>query len=539
MSGVRVRFEPGGLVAEVAPGTTLHAAAAEAGVRLAAPCGGMGRCGSCRVRASGAVHPPDRSELEALGAAARAGARLACRARVDGPDEVVVEVPEQAGSIRTQMASVGPEPAVELPALRGVVTIPGVAALGAAVDLGTTTIAVRLHDLSDGRVLGEIADLNPQAAWGHDVLSRVSRALEGDARALRDVVTHAIEDLVLELTNAPRAASGTLREVVVVGNPAMIRLFAGEDVSMLGDGASPGVDRPTRVTSAWAADLHRLGDVRVVVGPEVSAFIGADTVAALLATALDTRDDDTLLIDLGTNGEVVLASAGKLYAASAAAGPAFEAYGLSSGMRAEPGAIEAVWLDDDILGVRTIGDESPRGLCGSGLVDLLAVLLATGALDATGRLQPEGPLAARVVETAAGRAFEVASDVLLTQQDIRQAQLAKAAVQAAIETVLDVAGRPPSGVAEVLIAGGFGSHLRPTSLAAVGVVPFEWTGRVTLAGNSALAGASAMLLSSDARNDADLLAARVRTVLLAGRPDFRERFVAALGFPEADDQGRG
>jgi len=538
MSGVRVRFEPVGLAAEVAPGTTLHAAAAEAGVRITAPCGGLGRCGSCRVRVSGAVRSPDRFEIEALGAAARAGTRLACRARVDGPGEVVVEVPERAGAISAQVSSVGPEPAVEPPEARGVITPPGVAALGAAVDIGTTTIAVRLHDLADGRVLGEAADLNPQAAWGHDVLSRVSRALEGDARALRNAVTRAVEDLVLSLTGTPQAASGMLREVVVVGNPAMIRLFAGEDVSMLGDGASPGVDRPTRVTDAVVADLYVLGDVRVLTGPEVSAFIGADAVAALLATGLDGREDDALLIDLGTNGEVVLASGGKLYAASAAAGPAFEAYGLASGMRAEPGAIEAVWLDEDVLGVRTIGEERPRGLCGSGLIDLLAVLLATGALDATGRLQPEGPLAARVVETAAGRVFEVASDVLLTQQDVRQAQLAKAAVQSAIETVLDVAGRPASGVAEILVAGGFGSHLRPASLAAVGVVPPDWTDRMTLAGNAALAGASAMLLSSEARRAADLLAARVRTVILAGRPDFRERFVAALGFPERDEQGR-
>ena len=538
MSSVLVRFEPSGLSATVAPGTTLHAAAAAAGVRLVAPCGGLGRCGSCRVRAAGALRPPDASEIEALGTAARAGTRLACRARVDGRGEVVVEVTE-AGAIRAQIASVGPEPRVEPPEARGVVTRAGVTSLGAAVDLGTTTIAVRLHDLADGRVLGETADLNPQAAWGHDVLSRVSRAVEGEAGPLRDAVTNKVEALILTLTRALNAAHGTLREVVVVGNPAMTRLFLGADVSMLGDGASPGVDHPTRTTDTVAADMPALGMASVLVGPEVSAFIGADAVAGLLATGLDGRDDDTLLIDLGTNGEVVLASAGKLYAASAAAGPAFEAYGLSSGMRAEPGAIEAVWLDGDILGVRTIGDESPRGLCGSGLVDLLAVLLATGALDASGRLQPEGPLAARVGETAAGRVFEVASDVLLTQQDVRQAQLAKGAVQAAIETVLEVAGRPASGVAEILVAGGFGSHLRPASLAAIGVVPAEWTERITLAGNAALAGASAMLLSSDARTEADLLAARVRTVLLAGRPDFRERFVAALGFPEADEQGRG
>jgi uncharacterized 2Fe-2S/4Fe-4S cluster protein (DUF4445 family) len=292
------------------------------------------------------------------------------------------------------------------------------------------------------------------------------------------------------------------------------------------------------VTDTFTAELHVLGHASVIVGPEVSAFIGADTVAALIATGLEGRKKDTLLVDLGTNGEVVLASKGELYAASAAAGPAFEAYGLSSGMRAEPGAIETVWLDGDVLGIRTVGEQRPRGLCGSGLIDLLALLLDTGALDASGRLQAEGPLAGRVVETPAGRAFEVASDVVLTQQDVRQAQLAKGAVQAAIVTVLDEAGRPADGVAEIMIAGGFGSHLRPASLAAIGVVPPEWVERITLAGNAALAGASAMLLSSEARREADRLAGRVRTVVLAGRPEFRERFVASLEFPQSDVEGR-
>jgi uncharacterized 2Fe-2S/4Fe-4S cluster protein (DUF4445 family) len=538
MPGVRVRFEPSGRRAEVAPGTTLHEAAAEAGVALIAPCGAMGRCGSCRVRASGAVRPPDTDELQALGAAARAGTRLACRARVDGPGEVVVEVLSGAGAIRSQVSGVGSEREVEPPAARGVVTPPGAMALGAAVDLGTTTIAVRLHDLADGRVLGETAGLNPQAAWGHDVLSRVSRALEGDARALRNAATRAIEDLVLELTEDAPAAGGVLSEIVVVGNPAMLRLFSGADVSMLADASSPGVHRPTRLTDTFTAELHVLGHASVIVGPEVSAFIGADTVAALIATGLDGRKRDTVLVDLGTNGEVVLASKGQLCAASAAAGPAFEAYGLSSGMRAEPGAIETVWLDGDVLGIRTVGEQRPRGLCGSGLIDLLALLLDTGALDATGRLQPEGPLATRVVETPAGRAFEVASGVTLTQQDVRQAQLAKGAVQAAIATVLDEAGRPAEGVAEILVAGGFGSHLRPASLAAIGVVPLDWAERVTLAGNAALSGASAMLLSSVARREADSLARRVRTVVLAGRPEFRERFVASLEFPQPDAEGR-
>jgi uncharacterized 2Fe-2S/4Fe-4S cluster protein (DUF4445 family) len=532
MPGVSVRFEPSGTRVEVPRGTTLHAAAALAGIRIDAPCGGEGRCGSCRVAASGGIAPPDTVEIETLGIAATRGTRLACRARVEGPAEVVVETPRAAGATRVQMSGLSADLDVEDPASRGIVVEPGVRALGAAVDLGTTTIAVRLHDLGDGRVLGEIADLNPQVAWGHDVLSRVSRAVEGEAEELREAVVRKVETLVSLLACSPRAAAGSLREIVVVGNPAMTRLFLGDDVASLGDGASSGEPRPARVTDTVAADLSSLGEAAVIVGPEVSPFIGSDALAGLIATRLDGRTDDAILLDLGTNGEVVLVSQGGLFAASAAAGPAFEGYGLTDGMRAEPGAIETVWLAGDEFGEGTVGDERPKGLCGSGLIDLLAVLLSSGALDSSGRLQMEGPLAARVTDVAEGRVFEVASDVVLTQNDVRQAQLAKGAVQAAIESVLIAAGRGPGDVREVLVAGGFGSHLRPASLAAVGIVPPEWAERVTLAGNAALAGASAMLLSGRVRENASRLAASVRTVALAQDPDFQRRFIQALAFPE-------
>ena len=531
MSGVRVRFEPSGRSAEVEPGTTLHAAATLAGVRVDAPCGGMGRCGSCRVRATGDLSPMRADEAETLGAATGAGVRLACRARVRGPAEVLVETTGATGAVRAQISGIDALTEVEPPASRGIATAPGVRALGAAVDIGTTTIAVRLHDLGDGTVIGEVADLNPQVAWGHDVLSRVSRAIEGEASELREAVTRKVETLVGLLLGSPRAATGGLREIVVVGNPAMTRLFLGEDVAPLGDGASSGGFVPQRVTDSAAADLSALGECRVVVGPEVSSFIGSDAVAATIAARLVGRADGALLLDLGTNGEVVLASGGSLVAASAAAGPAFEGYGLTNGMRAEPGAVEAVWLDGG-FGVRTVGDELPRGLCGSGLIDLLAVLLASGALDASGRLQAEGPLAPRIMETVDGRVFEVASDVVLTQTDVRQAQLAKGAVQAAIDSVLTAAGCGIDDVREVLVAGGFGSHLRPASLVALGVIPPEWAERVTLAGNAALSGASAMLLSSAAREEADRIASSVGTVALASDPDFQRRFIAALGFPE-------
>jgi uncharacterized 2Fe-2S/4Fe-4S cluster protein (DUF4445 family) len=260
-------------------------------------------------------------------------------------------------------------------------------------------------------------------------------------------------------------------------------------------------------------------------------------VAGAVAAGIARSEGPTLLLDLGTNGEAMIAAGGDLLAASAAAGPAFEGAGLSSGLPAVPGAIESAWLDAGELHVRAIGDEKPLGICGSGLLDLLAALLEAGALDRGGRLRPEGPLAARVHESAAGTHVDVADGVALTQLDVRAAQLAKAAVQVAVDVLVAEAGLGAADVREVVVAGAFGSHLRPASLAAIGVIPPAWVERVALAGNGALAGAEAMLVSSAARREAERVAGTVRTLPLAERPDFQERFLAALDFPSPATSG--
>lgn len=532
MPGVTVRFEPDGKRATVASGATLHEAAAEAGVHLPAPCGGAGRCGSCRVRVSGAVREPGPRERDVLGAAASRGVRLACMARIEGPGEVVVE---RIGTGAVAALVGGPQVALEVepPEARGIACAPA-RAVGAAVDLGTTTIAVRLHDLATGAVLGETASSNPQAAWGADVLSRVSRVLAGEGRALRDAAAGEIERLVSALLDTPALADATLCEVAVVGNPAMTHLLLGRDVAPLAAAPYEGALVEGLDLDAAEAGMPLLGGARVIVGPAVSAFVGADAVAALMACGLDRRDEPAVLVDLGTNGEVALVAGGLRWATSAAAGPAFEASGISSGMRAEPGAIDRVWLDEaGTLGLATIADAEPAGVCGSGLVDAVAVLLDSGALDSSGRLRGSGPLAERVRDTAAGREVELAPGVALTQNDVRALQLAKAAVQVALEVLVAESGLDAGDVREVVVAGGFGSHLRPSALAALGVVPPLWVERVTFAGNAALTGASMLLLSADARRRAAELARSVRTVPLAERTDFQPRFLSALDFPPA------
>ena len=526
MSDVRVRFEPEGVVVTVAQGTTLQLAAEEAGVAIDGPCG-VGRCGSCRVRASGGVSEPGPAERGALGAVVRSGVRLACLARALGPGEVLVER-DARGEVRAELGGLEAALDVEPPATRGIAE-GDARPIGAAVDLGTTTIAARLHRLDDGRVLGEAGGPNPQVAYGPDVLTRVSRALAGDADELRRAAARGVADIVARLLASSAAAGGALAEMTLVGNPTMTALLLGGDLTAMGDAARGGAATGPTITSAGAVGMNELADVPLYVPPAVSAFVGADALAGVLATELTSRGAPTLLIDLGTNGEVVLAADGRLLAASAAAGPAFEGAGLSSGMGAEPGAIERVWLDEG-LGYSTIADEPARGLCGSGLIDLLAVLLDAGALDESGRLHMSGPLAPRMREDAEGRRVVLSGEVGLTQKDVRAAQLAKAAVQVAVEVVLSEAGLGDDDVGDVLVAGGFGSRARPTALATLGVIPASWVERVTFAGNTALAGAARLLLSSAARRESERIATLTKAVPLAERSDFPARFLDALEF---------
>lgn len=527
METVRVRFEPEGAWADVCPGVTIHEAAAEAGVLLEAPCGGLGRCGSCRVRASGGLRPPGATEREALsGADFAAGTRLSCLARIDGPEAVTVTraVP------RPVRIEVGTRAGASAASARD--------GLGVAVDLGTTTVAASLYHLSDGRLLGTASALNQQVAFGHDVMTRVSRALAGDADALRGAVTGQLGMLLRELLVTGGEGRSDFREIVVVGNPAMMHLLLDRDVTPIASAPHDGVLVEPVTLSAREAGLPGAGDAVVHVGPAVSAFVGSDAVAGMLATGLAERTDPTLLVDLGTNGEIVLRANGVTLAASAAAGPAMEGVSISSGMRAEPGAIERVRYTDGRLEIDTVDGEPARGICGSGLLDAVAALLEAGIIDPSGRMDGRGALGSQVAATPEGTLFELAPGVFLTQQDVRALQLAKGAVGVAVDVLLEEAGVGPEDVREVLVAGGFGSHVSPRSLVRLGVMPAAWAERVTFAGNTALAGAAAMLLDPAERARALELARDTRTVQLATRPDFQRRFLAALEFPPSSTSER-
>lgn len=527
-----IRFEPSGRTVTVSSGSTLLEAARAAGIEIDAPCGGTGTCGSCRVYATGALSAATEDEQGLLGGAGvAAGKRLACHARAEG--DVIVRVPEPPREARVVASARGIPAAVQSPLERGIDRLGELT--GTAVDLGTTTIAAELVDLRTGTVLATAGALNAQRTVGADVLSRVAYATAGGAAELQGTVVRQVDAMTAEMLRRAGRDPGTLAESVVAGNVAMTGLFLGADVSPLGEAPYEGAPtsgrhvRPSDIGSTLTDGLD------IIVLPAASAFVGSDVTTGMLATSLSERDTPTLYVDLGTNGEIVLAAGGRLHAASTAAGPALEGASIACGMRAEAGAIEQVEPDGDSLWLGVIGEREPRGICGSGLLDLIAVLLDAGVIDASGRMldAPGHPLGARITERDGTRAFivDALNDIVLTQQDVRQVQLAVGAIRTGIELLLESAAVEPSAIAAVVIAGGFGFHVRTASLVRLGLLPGTWLDRVGFAGNTALAGARMALLDGVVRERAAGLVDRVRNVDLAAHPGFQQRFINSLTFP--------
>lgn len=498
-----------------ARGSNLRETLLAAGVPLDSPCGGRGSCGKCKVRVSGEVDPPSIAERKLLGSGLKLGLRLACRVTIRGP--LAVELPSQ----------------VEESAPSGEV-ISRDMQLGAAVDIGTTTLAGYLVDLASGSVVATASRLNPQASFGADVISRLSYAQEGGSQDLTEAVRRGVAELLVDLAGS----LGQIRKLVLVGNSAMHHLWWGIETSSLAQAPY----RPVSTQPIWepasVLDLALHPGAQVYFLPLVAGFVGADTVAALLATGLDEGRDRRLLVDIGTNGEMVLATGGKLLTCAAAAGPALEGAEISCGMRGIQGAIEAVSLDIGIK-YKVIGDVEPLGICGSGLVDLLSELLRVGAVDHTGRLLGQAEFlaqggAAKLASNLLEDGFQVAvgpqGPIVLTSRDVRKLQLAKGAIRAGCEILLSVGGIDYQDLDEIILAGAFGSYLSPKSALRVGLLPPVEPERVKSAGNAAGEGAKLVLLSDQQKKRAEEIARQLEYIELAGRGDFQERFMEGMLF---------
>jgi uncharacterized 2Fe-2S/4Fe-4S cluster protein (DUF4445 family) len=520
-----VDLVPLGVRLELEAGASLEAALAPHGVEF--PCGAAGRCRGCRVRVLQgdlAVTPEMRAAFTP--AELTAGWRLACRARVESP--ITLEVAQWETPVLSDDAALPFEPAD---------------GIGIAIDLGATTLAAQSVDLATGAVIGVETALNPQAAWGADVMSRIQFALDSGAAPLTAAIRETLGAMIARLPHGPAA-----RLVLLAGNTAMHHLFCGRSVEPLAHApfhpTEAGEARFSPADLNW--NLPASAEIRFL--PCLGGFVGSDVLAGILATGIAEEHALAALIDLGTNGEIVVGCRGRLLCASTAAGPAFEAGRIRMGMRASTGAISHCAIRDGRIECRVIGAAAPRGICGSGLVDAAAAGLDLGAILPSGRL------------AAGAREWTLVPPVALAQSDIRELQLAKGAVAAALELLLGKAhpaGRTPWSARSPLappqppetapnpdappapaqvpalstlhLAGAFGNYMNADSACRIGLLPRG--PRIVPAGNASLRGVKMALLAAS-RRDSAIAAIQAATahIPLAELPQFADTFAAHMSF---------
>lgn len=603
MRKLEVTFRPFDRTTRVPEGTTLFNAAHWIGLAIESTCGGRGTCGKCKVRVLAGdveVAPADRRWF--TDAELAEGWHLACEAVLYTDAECLVpalmRVPKAATMGLSRFVLLEPnvhkihlvlaEPSLEdvrsdverlrdaldaegyglvadLRALRHlpialrvagydvtavlcgehlVAVEPGDTtdvAYGVAVDVGTTTVVATLMDLRAGAAVAVSSNLNGQAPFGADVISRIARTRmdETAAAELQRTVVETIDGLLADVYAASAVTSEQVYEMVVAGNATMLHLLLGVDAHAISVAPFvPAFREPLDLpAAALGTDIHPEGRVQIL--PSIGAYVGADIVAGIQATGLTREPELRLFVDVGTNGEIVLGHAERVLASAAPAGPTFEGGHVKHGMRAADGAIEGVTFSDGEVRLQVIGDEPPRGICGSGLIDAVAQLRVAGLLDASGRLAradevPGHPLASRLVEEDGLRGFHLTGDITLTQRDIRELQSAKGAIATGIAALMELMGVTADDLHQVLLAGSFGTYIDPQSARVIGLVPPVPVERITAAGNAAGEGAKMALLSFREREMAFDLLRRVEYVELSGRPGFNEAFIGSVGFPDLE-----
>ena len=411
---------------------------------------------------------------------------------------------------------------------------------GAALDIGTTTIVGYLMDLGTGRQLAAASAMNPQSSFGSDLISRLHAVLEDPAnlQRLRESVVTAAGRLIQRACREAGRAPEQVYEVTVAANTCMHHLLLGLDASALA--TSPFAPVLTDSVDLPAAEvglrLHPRANVHVL--PNVAGFVGADTIAGLVASGIAHADGWRLLLDIGTNAEIVLGRRGRLLACSAAAGPAFEGGNVSCGTVARDGAVSRVSWEGGRFRAETVGGSPAVGVCGSGLLDAVRVLLEQGVLLPSGRMLVPDRWSEEVRQGLSWsedpQGIVVANDgerpVVLTQADVRQLQLAKGAVRAACDLLLSAAGIGASDLEEVLLAGAFGNYLDAESVLALGLIPPVPANRLRSIGNAAGTGAKLALLQRSAREEAARLRGDVAYIELSTQPGFQDAFMDAMGF---------
>jgi uncharacterized 2Fe-2S/4Fe-4S cluster protein (DUF4445 family) len=417
-----------------------------------------------------------------------------------------------------------------------------------AIDIGTTTIAAYLIDMATGRILDTISGLNGQKIFGADVISRIQYSMQkaDNLEILQDKIISQIADLCITLVDKNGISNSNIYSLILAGNTTMLHLFYGVDPSGIAVAPFiPGFLGSMNLPSSAFEDFPL--ECIIYSLPSIAGYVGADIVAGILATKMHEREELSLLIDIGTNGEIVFGNKEKLYCCSTAAGPAFEGAHISCGLGGITGAIDSAVIENDSIKYTTIGNEKAVGICGSGIIDIVAVLLKIGLVEFTGRIPNEEELDGAAVALfnkikidKNGPAFKITKasetgtgeDIIFTQADIREVQLAKAAISAGIYSLLNRAGRDQAEIDHVFIAGGFGSYISKRSAADIGLIPASLLDKTESVGNTAGLGAISCALSKEKFEVSKNIAVRTEYIELSSDSFFNMKYMEEMVFPE-------
>ncbi len=519
MEHFNITFEPDGRRISVHAGATLLDAAGQAGIILNTVCGGRGICKKCVVNLE-----PDGREI------------LACQHHIDSDITVTVPPSSRFFEHKILMEGISSQTEVKPDIYKKYLKFASAGkSFGVAVDIGTTTVVAKLVDMTNGQLLVTQADLNPQTRFGDDVISRINYArTDAELAELHEVIIDCINKLTAKLCSQASIDARQIYEMCVVGNTTMNHIFLKLPVVQLGQAPYKAFSLDAKDFSPEkpALRMNPVGNIHTV--ENIAGFVGSDTVAVSLAADISSADEMTLVVDIGTNGEIVLGDKDKLYAASCAAGPAFEGARISCGSRAVEGAIEAVVVNGGDIDFDVIGNSPPHSICGSGLIDAVAVLLDLGIIDTTGRFSSPGKLPpkilSRIIQQDGQPAFRLADKVILTQKDIREVQLAKAAIRTGIKLLQKKFNIEDNDIRQVLLAGAFGNYIRRESALRIGLLPNLPLERIHFIGNAAASGAEMILISQKCRTQAKKLARKIEYVEIAREKEFGSVFADSMLF---------
>lgn len=541
------------------PGCSLLKIMLEAGVLAEHPCNGRGTCGKCRVRVvKGKLHPVSETERNHLTEdEVKEGIRLACQ--VYPQEDLTVQVFRKEKNHRVLTDGYLPWFEKNPPALKCKKNVCGPddesctgnelrqncgkAAYGLAVDLGTTTVAMSLISLADGKEAAKAAAVNPQKAFGLDVLTRItyeSEMGEKGVTALQDAIVKELNAMTDQVCKEAGAGKDQLFDITVAANCTMLHMLLGIPAVSLG--RAPYTPQFTGAQEVLAQSIGLSVPVhcRLYCLPSVSAYIGADIVGGVRACEMERQKENTLLIDIGTNGEMVLAAGGRLLSCSCAAGPALEGMDISCGMRAADGAVSEVSIREGSAELSVIGDVQPVGICGSGILSVIRELYEKGFITASGAfVKPE-----TLKETDRRRKFLLVNGkkrefllwekdgkrLTVTQKDVRQVQLAKGALLSGFYLLLSAAGITAGDLDQVLVAGQFGAHLPAKSLVGSGILPPEVQKKIRYVGNTSKTGAYLALMSDGVRKEMELLAKKISYIDLGSAKGYEKIFTRCLAF---------